>query len=113
MHPNGRFLRDQNVRRYFKTLITEPDRAERARLSALLVAEEDRFASRRERLERVELLIRDAEARIVKLDRLFQDDDKRAPIADYAQVMASHTRTLGLLCDYRRLLVEAMERNRR
>jgi len=110
MDATHRFVRDQNLDRFAGQLMVEPALAKRETLRKLLIAEEDRFGSLTERLDKAEKLIVETEARMLVLERLVVQGEP-AKAAFHKDVLASHKAALGIFADYARTLREAADRS--
>jgi hypothetical protein len=110
-----RFMLDENVRRYVVQLEDEPNVKTRDILRRLLIAEEDRYGTQHERLERANTLISEGEDRISRmtseLQRLCDQGGDAARVREGERVLANTRNIIAITQEYRRALLDGLERS--
>jgi hypothetical protein len=111
----GHFDGDPNIQRYVLHLEREQDPGVRDALRHLLIAEEDRYGSRTERLEKVNWHISECERRIsstrLQIRRLADVAGDARLIQNGEILLANLQDTLALVVDYRRSLLAGLDRS--
>lgn len=98
-----RFIHTQNLARFMGLLEAETDALQRERLQDLLVEEENRFGSRRERVMEADGLIARGEARLREQELLvarLSDDGRDTAAAE--RLLANMIQTLQAFVAYRK-----------
>ncbi len=105
MNSTERFVRDENLSRFVTRIEQEETPERREALRRLMIAEEDRYGSLHERLDKVDRLIVEAQSRIKGLELL---PTKSQDLLE--QTVANHRVALGYLFDYRRRVLGDLDR---
>jgi hypothetical protein len=109
--PPDTFDQDRSLFRFFDLLRVETDPARRTVLRYLALAEEDRYAERQGRLDRVESWICAGAARIARQRELVGRYDEACAFRDSAQSLLTNLEELqGLMITFHGALCDAEKR---